>query len=165
MKLQGIEIDTYELLDAPTEAHSWLGVQRYWENQSFQSTRENDQDYFAMEVLEIGKMGETTGVTASPPFSKAITSACQAVLKIEKELTEYDTVLGDGDCGHTFASGALGASHIMKTWAYSLAMTVAVLSELQRQHSPLLGHSPAAVTERIASILEDNMGGTVGARE
>jgi len=46
--------------------------------------------------------------TVTPTMISAIESACWAVLKIEKDLTEYDTILGDGDCGHTFAAGAAG---------------------------------------------------------
>ena len=38
-----------------------------------------------------------------------IRRACEAVLEVESDLTEFDTIVGDGDCGATFTSGARGA--------------------------------------------------------
>lgn len=37
-----------------------------------------------------------------------IRSACRRVQSLINELTEYDEVLGDGDCGDTFYKGAEG---------------------------------------------------------
>jgi dihydroxyacetone kinase len=109
---QGINtaINTYELLDAPTEAYSWLGVKRYsGEGSSLQ--QEDTKDYFAeiaSEEVEESKVAGLGTTTTLAPIADALRSACHSVLKVEKELTEADTVLGDGDCGHTFAAGALG---------------------------------------------------------
>jgi len=36
----------------------------------------------------------------------AILSACDALINNEPQLTRFDTIVGDGDCGHTFARGA-----------------------------------------------------------
>ena len=40
---------------------------------------------------------------------KGVLSSCAAVLEAEPELTRCDLVVGDGDCGATFAAGAKGA--------------------------------------------------------
>ena len=37
---------------------------------------------------------------------KRIQTACNAVVKEEPTITEYDTVVGDGDCGYTLRDGA-----------------------------------------------------------
>lgn len=42
---------------------------------------------------------------------KAIRGALEAVIKAEPRITEYDTVLGDGDCGLTLKTAALGNYH------------------------------------------------------
>jgi dihydroxyacetone kinase len=41
-------------------------------------------------------------------FIKAVQSACQALISAEPEITKYDTIAGDGDCGLTLKSGAEG---------------------------------------------------------
>ena len=41
--------------------------------------------------------------------TRGIQSACGSVFAAEPDLTEFDTIVGDGDCGHTFASGAKGS--------------------------------------------------------
>lgn len=41
-------------------------------------------------------------------FEKAITAAAENVIKAEPEITRYDTIAGDGDCGLTLKAGAEG---------------------------------------------------------
>jgi hypothetical protein len=41
----------------------------------------------------------------------------------------------------------------------------ALLSEIEKRGSVLFVMDPATLTERIADILEDKMGGTIGARK
>lgn len=103
-----LSIDTYELLNAPTDAYSWSNVRRHGSD-CVSAVQEDTNNYFSEGKGDLGK--EPTGdghMTVTPTTISAIESACRAVLKIEKELTEYDTILGDGDCGHTFAAGAAG---------------------------------------------------------
>ena len=38
-------------------------------------------------------------------------SACNAVIAAEPNLTKWDTIMGDGDCGETFKTGARGIHH------------------------------------------------------
>jgi dihydroxyacetone kinase len=38
----------------------------------------------------------------------AIRGATDAVIQAEPRITEYDTILGDGDCGQTLKTAALG---------------------------------------------------------
>ncbi len=41
-------------------------------------------------------------------FSRAVESACESVIAAEPEITRYDTIAGDGDCGTCLKAGADG---------------------------------------------------------
>ncbi|KAF5383096.1 hypothetical protein D9615_004977 [Tricholomella constricta] len=97
-----IAVNIPDLLDDPTDAAGWVGVRS---QPSKKSTRD----------LELHLQG--AGATSSSPaiqgsgnvsynVERAIRSACESVLRQEEAITEFDTVLGDGDCGETFAAGA-----------------------------------------------------------
>ncbi|TIA89803.1 hypothetical protein E3P99_01929 [Wallemia hederae] len=73
-----------------------------------------------------------------------ITSACDAVLAVEPDLTRWDTVAGDGDCGTTLSSGA-----------------TALKGALQRDEIPL--HSYKELFHALSIVVETSMGGTAGA--
>ncbi|KAF9444210.1 DAK1/DegV-like protein [Macrolepiota fuliginosa MF-IS2] len=137
----GINIDTFKLLDAPTDAHSWLGVRRYWDSGGVSPRNQVITKTVPLEELARHESDHPPADILPATIRLALQSACRAVLAIENELTEYDTVSGDGDCGHTFSAGARAIEN----------------------DSKILSLSPAALTERIAGILEDVMGGTIGA--
>lgn len=106
----GLSINTYDLLDAPTEAHSWLSVHQHWDKVPDPRNAHKHildmNDYFPRNAPRDEKSNKTSSSQLPTTIKSALQSACFAVLKVEKELTEYDTVAGDGDCGHTFAAGA-----------------------------------------------------------
>lgn len=73
---------------------------------------------------------------------KRIQAGCNAVIKEEPTITEYDTIVGDGDCGYTLRDGAKQ-----------------VLSFIE-------GKDLTRLPETVASLVHDlevNMGGTSGA--
>ncbi|EMF13778.1 Dak phosphatase [Sphaerulina musiva SO2202] len=71
-----------------------------------------------------------------------IENGCNAVINEELVITEYDTIVGDGDCGYTLRDGAKK-----------------VLSFIADKD---LGQLPATLADLVAE-LEVNMGGTSGA--
>ncbi|KAK5138189.1 hypothetical protein LTR08_004884 [Meristemomyces frigidus] len=73
---------------------------------------------------------------------KSIESGCDAVIKAEPTITEYDTIVGDGDCGYTLRDGA------------KQVLTFIEGKDLTRL--------PETVAQ-LVSKLEVNMGGTSGA--
>ncbi|KAG9231403.1 dhal domain-containing protein [Amylocarpus encephaloides] len=73
---------------------------------------------------------------------KIITAGCERVIKEEPTITEYDTIVGDGDCGYTLRDGAKQVLNFIVN---------ADLATL-----------PSALGE-IVEDLEVNMGGTSGA--
>jgi dihydroxyacetone kinase-like predicted kinase len=73
---------------------------------------------------------------------KIITAGCERVIKEESTITEYDTIVGDGDCGYTLRDG-----------------TKQVLSFITNADLEKL---PSTLSD-LVDDLEVNMGGTSGA--
>ncbi|CZT49048.1 uncharacterized protein RSE6_09830 [Rhynchosporium secalis] len=85
----------------------------------------------------------TSKITFSDPrVRKMITKGCERVIKEEATITEYDTIVGDGDCGYTLRDGAKQVLSYIKQ---------ADLSKL-----------PSTLSD-LVDDLEVNMGGTSGA--
>lgn len=101
----GLVIDIVKLLDAPTDVTSWPG------SRSWSSERPTDAAV-NLEAIVQPNDGRTVDWRAMDvsPFAvlEGIRSACHHVQAVVDELTEYDEVLGDGDCGDTFYKGAGG---------------------------------------------------------
>merc|ERR1712072_257348 len=102
-------------------------------------TRATDQGESALHAL-MPKSSTMTFTDAE--VRKRITAGCNAVIKAEPTITEYDTIVGDGDCGYTLRDGAKQ-----------------VLSFIERKD---LSKLPQQVAQ-LVSELEVNMGGTSGA--
>ncbi|EGN97290.1 hypothetical protein SERLA73DRAFT_169673 [Serpula lacrymans var. lacrymans S7.3] len=153
-------INVLDLLDAPTDAHSWLGV-RVWSPS--RRPADNARDEEEAEVLlrasgykysVDGSSGGTPLVQSHSPshsnsaieIERAIRQACKHVMAAEPAMTRYDTVVGDGDCGETFAGGAK-----------------AILAALDNGTLSPTRMAPATLVEKAGVILEGSMGGTIGA--
>jgi dihydroxyacetone kinase len=78
---------------------------------------------------------------ASAGFTTAIRAVTAALQKAEHELTDLDSVVGDGDIGLSLARGARGVE--------------VALPDLDKNH-------PAAALQTIASVLRRELGGTSG---
>ncbi|KAJ4490735.1 DAK1/DegV-like protein [Lentinula aciculospora] len=154
-------IDILGLLDDPTDAHSWIGLRCFWPSDGRRDSSGHNRA--TEKVLDLMSFSggiskaqdekpsvETTywhQADVSPVRVKeGIISACKAVLREEALLTEYDTIVGDGDCGTTFSRGAK-----------------AILSAIDKEQLEISKSSPGQLVHRIGEILEDNMGGTIGA--
>lgn len=158
-------VNITDLLDDSTDALAWIGVRSNW------PTKGKDR----LSRLTASPTGEATLSSHTDIVSKwnltdmspemvkgGVVSACEAVLGVEKDLTEYDTVLGDGDCGETFSAGAKG-NIIYRTVNYWLTFAPAVLTALENGRIGLGERSLGEVVRQIADVLEDSMGGTIGA--
>ncbi|KAF9256556.1 DAK1/DegV-like protein [Marasmius fiardii PR-910] len=147
-----MNINVISLIDDPTDAVAWVGSTRQHQYLDDAALQREEQEQ-ASERPSAHQIRNDEGVrSAYPPLSeplaakisRGITAACNAVLAVQEEMTKFDSVVGDGDCGDTFAKGAR-----------------AILdSNLQTQVSQL---SLPELVQRIGDILEDNMGGTIGA--
>lgn len=110
------------LIDAPTEASAWAGVRAYWPELGTHRDmgREAEETEALLSVLSNRPSAPSFAGTqnssstwsglgiSEEQVEKAIREACVAVMDVEHDLTRFDTVLGDGDCGETFTSGAKG---------------------------------------------------------
>lgn len=106
--------DIASLTDDPTEALAWTGVRSYWRSRSQARQMEHKLEEVPSPQAgpihapeDFARMWNLT-VTSPESIKAGIKSACNAVLRVEKHLTEFDTILGDGDCGETFSAGAKG---------------------------------------------------------
>lgn len=103
--------DIFQLLDDPTEAVSWTRAK----HPAIQSRVDvKPQHVFfpsgggALAVTSEGTEFWRDNDISCQRVKQGIIRSCNAVLEMEKQLTGWDSVVGDGDCGATFASGARG---------------------------------------------------------
>lgn len=59
-------------------------------------------------------------------FTDALAAACKSVIAAEPEITRFDTIAGDGDCGLTLKSGAEGVLALVKSPEFEKYQTDAV---------------------------------------
>ncbi|KAI1475410.1 dihydroxyacetone kinase [Daldinia eschscholtzii] len=126
-----------QLLDYPCEATGWSApIQKTtWEEKNV-ATRENG--------VGPGHSIKQSGLKANGAlFNDALASGLRAIIAAEPEVTRYDTVVGDGDCGIGLKRGA-----------------EAVLSHLKEK--PATGDVVVDLA-RIVTIVENAMDGTSGA--
>jgi triose/dihydroxyacetone kinase / FAD-AMP lyase (cyclizing) len=91
-----------QLLDAPSEAAGWAAPIRKetWEAKSSQ-TRESSSS--GSEDVK------PSGLKLNPETTKTVlTAALERVIAAEPDVTKYDTIVGDGDCGIGLKRGAEG---------------------------------------------------------
>ena len=128
-----------ELIDLPAEATGWAAP--------IQTGTWNDDNNETMDEKASGaKDGKPSNLTLDPNQAlKILDAACQKVIACEAEVTKYDTIVGDGDCGIGLKRGA-----------------EAVMSALGKDGSKLPNDAVAFVN-KIVPVVEDNMDGTSGA--
>lgn len=91
------------------------------------------------------KVDATKDVHVDPIIlERSLRTACERVIAAEPDLTKWDTVMGDGDCGETFKTGA---TELLSELDGGLAKSGSILT----------------VLHAISHITEAKMGGTLGA--
>lgn len=132
----GVGKSMLELLDAPAEATGWSAAinTSTWQNKS-SKTREAGAG--------AGGENKPCGLTLDPQFAtKALKHALGKLIQAEADITKYDTVVGDGDCGIGLKRGAEG-----------------ILQGLG-SNSP---DDAALYLDKIIGVVENTMDGTSGA--
>lgn len=160
--------DLLSLLDAPTEAFSWSGVRTGWAPTGTRRDRKAEETEAEKRIEALRKEGKSMGGLAqggsegegsgssgrhggplngdAAHVERVITLACEAALAAEPELTKFDTIVGDGDCGETLAGCGK-----------------AVLTALKAGKIRIANSAAAATVIDIGTVIESNMGGTSGA--
>lgn len=98
----GLDAGMIELLDAPSEVVGWSAPipKETWE-------AENTAERTG--VAEESKKPKESGLTWDPALATAaLTAGLQRVITAEPEITKFDTIVGDGDCGTGLKRGAEG---------------------------------------------------------
>ena len=140
-KVSGVPVSTItSFLDLKTES-AWEAVAGG--SQSQRITRD-DQIVNAPKPEHL-KYSSDKDVHANPKtLESALRQACNRIVEVEPDLTKWDTIMGDGDCGETFKTGC-----------------VALLEELDNGLSKT--GSVLEVLQAVGEITETKMGGTLGA--
>ncbi|KAL7947395.1 Dak1 domain-containing protein [Trichoderma barbatum] len=129
-----------EYLEAPTNAAGWgaLNVSRLHDKPPTEAVAQiNLEDEHAKAV-------ESSGIAFdSATFKRAILRSCQNLLDTEPLITQYDTLVGDGDCGVTLARGAKAA-----------------MSRVDEISDPT---DVVSTINKLAGIMETDLDGTSGA--
>ncbi|KPI38450.1 Dihydroxyacetone kinase 1 [Cyphellophora attinorum] len=126
-----------ELLDFPAEAYGWAApiATSTWEadnSSTFDSKHTTTSD------------PKKSNLTLDPAQAqKALEAGLKQVISVEAEVTRYDTIVGDGDCGIGLKRGA-----------------EAVLKELSSGSMPT---DAVAYLNKLVPVVEENMDGTSGA--
>ncbi|KAK2729095.1 dihydroxyacetone kinase [Colletotrichum kahawae] len=139
--LKVIDESWVQLIDASTEASGWLPAittADLPENQK--ATTSAQEEYIVTDEEPVGTNLRVDIAVAKP----ALTSALNHVIAAEPEVTKYDTLVGDGDCGLCLKTSAQ-----------------AVLAYISQQQS--LEADAGKLVDNIARVVEGNMDGTSGA--
>jgi len=127
------------LLDARTNT--------YWESVAgSQGARRPRAEQFVQPPAEPPKQVDPAKDLAvdAAALERALRAACDALVAAEPDLTKWDTVMGDGDCGLTLQQGANA------------------LQEALDQRRLAAAGSVVAVLHELEDIVEGKMGGTLG---
>lgn len=119
----------------------------FWESMAgFQGTRRKRQHQFVKPPEEPQKVFDPANDLKIDPviLNKMLRSACDALVQAEPDLTKWDTVMGDGDCGETLRTGA-----------------TYLVDALDKKNLAGTG-SVVKVLQELEEIVETKMGGTLG---
>ncbi|EME48070.1 hypothetical protein DOTSEDRAFT_147244 [Dothistroma septosporum NZE10] len=103
----GLSKSMIELLDAPSEAAGWSAAisTKTWSKPPNKTLNQ---------AADAGAENKASGLQIDPKLTtKALAHALDRVISAEPDITRYDTVVGDGDCGIGLKRGAEGIkSHL-----------------------------------------------------
>ncbi|KAI4188137.1 MAG: hypothetical protein L6R41_002323 [Letrouitia leprolyta] len=126
-----------ELLDAPAEATGWSAniKTETWEKEyrDVKAVRETDEEDTRTTSLQVD----------AKLLRSVLKSGLEKLIESEAEVTRYDTIVGDGDCGVGLKRGAEGI--------------------LKMLESDEITQDPLTTLSKIASVVETTMDGTSGA--
>ncbi|KAF8637501.1 hypothetical protein AX17_002786 [Amanita inopinata Kibby_2008] len=155
------------LLDDATDAVAWVGERTSWPKPREPGHRPrhaldtSQSEARASEILQLVRRvadglhstssavdkDQKPATLSSSNFSGGtVRAACKRVIEVSSELTAFDEVTGDGDCGETFSRGAN-----------------AILQSLDKGKLSVESRNLGKLVSEIGEVLEHTMGGTIGA--
>ncbi|KAH8830099.1 dihydroxyacetone kinase [Flagelloscypha sp. PMI_526] len=136
--------DILKAIDERTPGSKWAGGVEQLAASSVAGLVKSSNISAASGVAGQRKNEASLPVADPAKFLSALKVAMDNLIKLEPDITEFDTVAGDGDCGLTLKGGA-----------------EAILSSIAS--GQLNGTDAIATTLVVAEIVEEAMGGTSGA--
>lgn len=140
----GIET-IFEYLDQRTDAVCWPNTEFHNKLEPIDTSKQIIHDFVgysddaATEAIESGAF-----MMAPQKLERIVRAAAERVIQKEPELTDWDTRMGDGDCGHGLKSGA---ELVLQKLDQGIAEKGLILT----------------VLHEVLNIIKDDMGGTLGA--
>ena len=139
VKDTGLGKSMLELLDAPAEATGWSAAvsTKTW-NEKSTATRQEDST--------ADSEAKPSGLSIDPTLAKtALGGGLEALIAAEPDVTKYDTIVGDGDCGIGLKRGADAIQKLLSSDSVSETTDAATF------------------LDRIIGVVETSMDGTSGA--
>lgn len=153
----GVRKSLLELLDAPSNARGWQALER-----QDVSARNDSGKFMPVEDSDIREKPQADLLVCDiDVMRRRLEAGLKALIDSEPEVTSYDDIVGDGDCGTTLKRGAEGMilqMHI-KTNSERLTLLIAILDQLSK--TPPSGI--VALIALVTSAVEGTMDGTSGA--
>jgi dihydroxyacetone kinase len=101
-----------ELVDAPADAPGWAWHSKTepgeWEAASSEAKTNGSESADHAIAHTVENVGKPLAPASANQFIGAIEQACKDVIAAEPELTRFDTIAGDGDCGLCLEAGGKG---------------------------------------------------------
>jgi len=133
-----------ELLDEASDAPAWCKADVWGQTMSERPSATLLPEVVVKPIAASDVINETVSIPNFSNLAKAaISASCTALIENEPKLTEWDTIVGDGDCGITMARGANE-----------------VIKRLEGGMLPL--ESPSKLLAALADAISASMGGTSG---
>ena len=144
-----------DLLDAPSEVPGWSAPIR-------KETWEAKNNAVRDGVSQIAQETKPSGLKMNVEGAKsALKNALEQVIAAEPDITRYDTVVGDGDCGIGLKRGAEGTCHEqIRFIPHANHSRTAVLKHINEKS--FTGDAVVDVAS-IVPVVENTMDGTSGA--
>lgn len=96
-------------------------------------------------------------------FVDVVTMGLRSLVMAEKEITKYDSIVGDGDCGTGLRRGAEGVYHALLKNDKSTNQKTGSTAVLELLQSSILDEDTAVTMQKVAEAIERSMDGTSGA--
>ncbi|WOO82040.1 Dihydroxyacetone kinase [Vanrija pseudolonga] len=132
-------------IDAPHAATAWPATEHIWpvpKGLAARTRTDKFTEVAAEEKAAVPTGPELTGNAAA--IQRALTTAAADVVALEPDLTRWDTIVGDGDCGETCENGGKAVLEAVKNGLGRSGELVALFREL-------------------TEIIDEACGGTLGA--
>jgi dihydroxyacetone kinase len=137
-----------ELLDAPTSAPAWGRCDAWKSGGAARPSAAPVPEVAADDKAASDVPLPELAVPEFAPRARAMVSVAVAKLEAsESLLTQYDTIVGDGDCGITFARGALEIKTRLASGALSVDHPVTLFSGLADAVSASMGGTSGVLLE------------------